>query len=401
LAGALLAALSPSLSAYGGSAFSGLERFGPAAEIAVPLPAAKELKPLAKPIKAPDFAFSDEGYISGFILKCVANSKTSIDLALYGITLADVAEALLKAKSRGVRVRVIMNQSHVFTKPSAELQSLIDGGVELRTLRGQGQWGIMHNKIAIYDGILLQTGSFNWTQAADRDNFENVVFRKDARTISLYQTYFDWMWSKTRAVADGPVTEILPPDYFGAPPADAAPSVAFNGGTYPLASFSPKAGTAALVIDAANRSQKSISVAMYSFYHTDLANALLAAKNRGVKVTVVTDRLQASNSPLTKFFTDNGFDFRLARGYGGRGIMHNKFAVFDGTLLVTGSFNWTGSGDKNNFENLLFSAAASDISGFEKEFAKIYAKSSAPDKNFLQSLPSDIPEARMALIEQE
>jgi len=32
------------------------------------------------------------------------------------------------------------------------------------------------------------------------------------------------------------------------------------------------------------------------------------------------------------------------------GLMHNKFAVIDDNIVITGSFNWTASADKRNDE---------------------------------------------------
>jgi phosphatidylserine/phosphatidylglycerophosphate/cardiolipin synthase-like enzyme len=33
--------------------------------------------------------------------------------------------------------------------------------------------------------------------------------------------------------------------------------------------------------------------------------------------------------------------------------MHNKYAIYDGKVLSTGSFNWTGSAERRNDENLV------------------------------------------------
>jgi phosphatidylserine/phosphatidylglycerophosphate/cardiolipin synthase-like enzyme len=44
--------------------------------------------------------------------------------------------------------------------------------------------------------------------------------------------------------------------------------------------------------------------------------------------------------------------------------MHNKYAVFDGRLVVNGSFNWTRNAEKNNYENALFLDAPDDIAAY-------------------------------------
>ena len=39
--------------------------------------------------------------------------------------------------------------------------------------------------------------------------------------------------------------------------------------------------------------------------------------------------------------------------YNSEGLMHNKYVIFDGNSVVTGSYNWTGSAHDINFENIL------------------------------------------------
>jgi phosphatidylserine/phosphatidylglycerophosphate/cardiolipin synthase-like enzyme len=54
--------------------------------------------------------------------------------------------------------------------------------------------------------------------------------------------------------------------------------------------------------------------------------------------------------------------------------MHNKFAIFDGNLIETGSFNWTTSGASYNFENAIFIANPDVSASYEKEFNHIWAQ---------------------------
>jgi phosphatidylserine/phosphatidylglycerophosphate/cardiolipin synthase-like enzyme len=103
------------------------------------------------------------------------------------------------------------------------------------------------------------------------------------------------------------------------------------------------------------------------------------------------DKLQAGSSALTGFFASNGFNVRLSKGYAGKGVMHNKFAIFDNALMLTGSFNWSGSAENNNLENIMFSPFASDINAYAVEFNKIYKQGYAPKAIELK------PATRMAL----
>ena len=52
----------------------------------------------------------------------------------------------------------------------------------------------MHNKFAIFDGKLMVTGSYNWTNNAEHFNYENAVFITDTNVIKEYQKDFDDIW---------------------------------------------------------------------------------------------------------------------------------------------------------------------------------------------------------------
>lgn len=352
-------------------------------------PASAKPKPAAgkkTSLKAPRVVFSENEYISGHILKNINNCTQTLDVAVYAFSLQDVAEAMVKAVARGVKVRVIVDQAHMFSKPTKELQFLVEKGIELRTLRGTGLWGIMHNKIAIFDGKMVKFGSFNWTNVGDRNNYENAIFNTEPAVIAGYQAYFDWMWGRTRSLADGPVVGDVPWGSYEGIPTDPQPSIAFNGETFPRYAFSPLGGCEQNVIAAINASQQTIHICMYSLFSQKVGDALLAAKNRGVEVKVVMDRLQSGSSPLTRFFVENKFDFKWVGGYSGKGVMHHKFGVFDGALVITGSFNWTPSAQNNNLENDYYTDNAADAKAFAAEFGTVYGKAFTPTASDLKKL---------------
>ena len=341
-------------------------------------------------VSLPARMFSDQTSIAGHLIRAIDASKVSIDIAIHGLALREVAAALVRAKNRGVKVRILMNQTHVFPeKPrdrrSPEVQQLIDLGFEMKMLRGGDMFGIMHNKIAIFDSQVLETGSFNWTHAADAWHWENAMFHDSPARIKAYQSYMNWMWSIAAKITSkapaipAPIPEGEP--HPGLPPApqDAARPVQFNGEDFPAQAFSP-GGVTAHLVRAIDASRTSIDLANFSFTSEDLRDALLRAKNRGVKVRIIFDADQYKFLSEMRWFEENGFDLLLSSGKDGqKGVMHNKFAVFDGALVEAGSFNWTRNGEKNNYENAMFLDAPDDVAGFAAYFARIRAQAWAPE----------------------
>jgi phosphatidylserine/phosphatidylglycerophosphate/cardiolipin synthase-like enzyme len=54
--------------------------------------------------------------------------------------------------------------------------------------------------------------------------------------------------------------------------------------------------------------------------------------------------------------------------------MHHKFALFDGTRLMMGSFNWTRSASEQNEENLIVTPDATLVSAFATRFETLWRR---------------------------
>lgn len=312
--------------------------------------------------------FTSRDQVGDAVAAAVAGAAESIDLALYSLKLPKAAKALLAKAEAGVPIRLIIEAGHA---DAPEVRALADAGAEVRKLAGVAPRGLMHNKVALLDGRQLIAGSFNWTSAADGMNLENCVLRDEPQLVAGYRRYWDWMWARA-APLDGPAGEGAPR---GPPPADPAPGLWFKGEAWPSYAFSPKGGTEDLLARAIERSRTRIEGAIFSFYSQRLADALIAAHRNGVRVRLVLDAGQAERSEAVKSLARAGVPVRLRSGRGSVGVMHHKFAVFDGELLETGAFNWSFNAENNSYENVLFSTAAEDLSAFEDEFERIFGES--------------------------
>ncbi len=334
------------------------------------------------------FLFSSQPpKIADSIKAAVSRTGKTLKLALYSITLPELAEALIAARDRGVEVRLILDWSHVFPKEAgwdqeaeeAELMRspvidrLIQAGLEIRVLRGLAKRGLMHNKFALFDGELLETGSFNWTTHANTLNYENALFRADPSLLAGFARYWDWMWEQAK-----PLDEARGfPEAMGLPPSEGSPSLAFKGEAWPAYLFSPQGGAEEKLARAIGLCRSRVEIAMFSFFSTKIAQALSEAKERGVAVRLVLESSQTRGSPAVEILEKSGVPFRLLSGLGQGGVLHHKFALFDGELLETGSYNYSLNAEFNSFENLVFSTSRADLAGFEAEFEELYSPGQA------------------------
>ncbi|MDI6870395.1 MAG: phospholipase D family protein [Bacillota bacterium] len=134
--------------------------------------------------------------------------------------------------------------------------------------------------------------------------------------------------------------------------------------------FSP--GVRQHILPLLDQAQKTVDVAMYSFTDSDLAWALVRAHERGVKVRIYLDAEQAAGKySKSRFFEGRGLAVRYYRG---EGIMHHKFAVIDGRVVVTGSYNWTASAEERNQENALIIIDPAIAATYQAEFERLWGR---------------------------
>jgi phosphatidylserine/phosphatidylglycerophosphate/cardiolipin synthase-like enzyme len=135
--------------------------------------------------------------------------------------------------------------------------------------------------------------------------------------------------------------------------------------------FSPKGGCAEAVIYWIGRANQSIHVLMFIFSLDSIADALISAHKRGVEVKVVFDKSQSYSQYAV--LKEAGIDVRNDTNW--EGIMHNKIAIIDQGIVLTGSFNWTGTAENNNNENLIMIHSVEVAARYESEFQRIWGQS--------------------------
>jgi phosphatidylserine/phosphatidylglycerophosphate/cardiolipin synthase-like enzyme len=120
--------------------------------------------------------------------------------------------------------------------------------------------------------------------------------------------------------------------------------------------FTPWDDAEAMIVDGIRRARRQILVQAYSFTSRALANALMAARRRGVDVQVIADREQTFGGESSRIpeLAEAGIPVMLDVRYQSA---HNKVMVMDaGTedaAVVTGSYNWTYAAQHKNAENVL------------------------------------------------
>ena len=115
--------------------------------------------------------------------------------------------------------------------------------------------------------------------------------------------------------------------------------------------FTPPSGGGQVIVKAIDDSREEVLVQAYGFTHNTIAQALLRAQQRGVKVQVLLDK---KSSQTNRYVIDLLEAASLPVKFdGAHAIAHNKVMVIDASVVVTGSYNFTNSADTRNAENIL------------------------------------------------
>jgi len=125
------------------------------------------------------------------IIKNINQAEAFINIAMYIFTDREIALPLVKARERGVKVRLYLDQDQVDYQYS-QSRFLVQKGIKTRISSNNY---IMHHKFTIIDNRILLTGSYNWTFSANNRNDENLMVIDDSEIIEIFQNQFINLWT--------------------------------------------------------------------------------------------------------------------------------------------------------------------------------------------------------------
>jgi len=136
--------------------------------------------------------FSPRGGCEDQVLYWISKANVSIHILIYSFTLDSVGDALMDAHNRGVEVQVVFEKEQI--AQYSEYQKLTAGEVEVRNDTNSE---LMHNKVMIVDGLIVLTGSFNWSTSGEESNNENLIVINSAYIAGIYEEEFREIWDES------------------------------------------------------------------------------------------------------------------------------------------------------------------------------------------------------------
>ena len=112
-------------------------------------------------------------------------------IAMYSFTLPNVAHTLERLTQKGVTIQILMEKA---APGGNAVACAVARSNPLITLREVSEGGIFHHKFAVIDASVVITGSFNWSDNAQDDNWENLNVIDCPELANLYHQQFTEVW---------------------------------------------------------------------------------------------------------------------------------------------------------------------------------------------------------------
>ncbi len=307
----------------------------------------------------------------------INKANYSIDMAVYSFQdMPEVANALILAKNRGVKIRVVYDHRSTSNPIQNSMQSLISAGILIsqRPPDSSTLPGIMHNKFFVFDARdtidandWLWTGSWNVT-ATELNWKNNVVEINDPTITKAYQKEFEEMWGSS---GDTPSSANAK---FGNQKSDNTQHTFTIGGRTIYLYFSPSDGTTSKIINAINSSDHDIYMAQYTVTRNDIADAIKMRNSSTVKdIRGVINNINDNGSEYS--YLSTFADMHPNPG----SVLHDKYGIIDAEtwnsdpIVITGSHNWSSAAENENDENTLIIHDAKIANQYLQDFKQRYA----------------------------
>ncbi|MGD0231826.1 MAG: phospholipase D-like domain-containing protein [Syntrophorhabdales bacterium] len=282
----------------------------------------------------------------------------SIRLAMFDFDNEHVTRHLVYAHDNGVGVECIGDWAQVSPMNASEnIARLRRAGIRVYGIvrndpsRRRADISSMHTKFILFDNDVVHSGSYNLHFHLWGGNWENgIVYRSPDASLLHLAVY--------RALKSGQRVRL-------AIDPSAPYNLYYSFGAYHSGSATMRAQDA--IVSEIARARHSIVVCMFdlspirgidpsSGRETDVIQALIRARDRGVRVQVILNGMITHAGPLPEPW-DKAFPRPLKEPerrlkdawievyyvYYWESVyspLHHKFAVFDGQCVITGSYNW-------------------------------------------------------------
>ena len=292
-------------------------------------------------------------------------------------------DALVNAKNRGVRVRIILDKSNWSERVTRTNQKtamyLRNKGLRVKF---DDPKVTTHAKTVILDGKVVFLGSSNWNFPTYTETYQTNLKLVSPSVGRFYSRFFNSAWK-------GEIPDRLK-----------LPEISEDRSIVPLVST----GKTRAYFEAAKKlikgAEESIDLVLfkitrYSRYGDSKSNLLtkelVKARNRGVEVRIVLDvntwskKVNKSNRETALWLLGKGI--RKVKFDNPQSTTHSKALIVDRESVLMGSSNWSYYSLSKNVEvDVVINNVPSVARAFESYFEEVWRKAEIPSRRELSGV---------------
>lgn len=311
------------------------------------------------------------------IVTFIEEADRTLDIAIQEIDSEPIAQAILDARYRGVRVNMIVEQDYVLSGRRPQLRKR--AGETVEQTRERIQWTekrraegvrtnrdivnaflrcnidvkadyntkIFHQKFIIRDYTgsprptsAVLTGSTNFTETGTHKNLNNVIIFHHPEICGRYRDEFREIRSGRFGRMDLAAREEFSPINIDGVPVRIL--------------FAPDDAPEFEIVKQMLKCQKRLDFAIFTFSGSSgIDDALIQLRQSDRAVRGAVDPLQGKQSwAATPWLHNEGIDVYLPVQQPGFGKLHHKLMVIDEDIVIAGSMNYTRPANEYNDENV-------------------------------------------------
>ncbi len=304
----------------------------------------------------------------------INEAEDSLEIAVQEIDHPDIALVIIDAKRRGVKIRIVLEQSYMLPSQNADpssiditqpnpgdsheinrqlLSQMLRAGISLHVDFNEK---IFHQKFIIRDGNKVLTGSTNFTITGVTKNFNHIIIINNHHIAKQYQAEFD---------------EIMAGRFGKNSNYDFKEPKIYDSGNVPVTVlFAPDHAPEMVIMKQMLKAKESIKFAIFTFSQSSgIDDTMKVLAKSGISIKGVMDRSQSNQSWAAKHNLTNIENIQLWQA--GRfnnptiGKLHHKLMVIDDKVVIAGSFNYTGPANYINDENIIQIGSDSQPKNFD------------------------------------
>ncbi|MEZ4701361.1 MAG: phospholipase D-like domain-containing protein [Rhodothermales bacterium] len=292
------------------------------------------------------------------IVRFIDGARKTLFIAVQELDSPAIAHAIIRAKKRKVLVKLVLEADYLVAPAFRGDPFVPGGGHEINrelhnailraAIKVNSDFNphIFHQKFVVRDRTSVLTGSTNFTETGTSVNLNHIVIVHDKDVAKAYDLEF----SEIQKGRFGAESDVHGPK----------PLVKLVNDVRVKVLFAPEHAPEMEIMKQIAKARRRIDFAIFTFAQSSgIDDQLALVKERpGVEIRGALYRMQANQSWSSKdLLHAAGVEVNLVPTPGRPGPMpgklHHKLMVVDESLVIAGSFNYTGAANKLNDENLI------------------------------------------------